>query len=202
MKTLSLLFLLSACGGASFSVAPDEDAGTDTTPDLSDTAPDTASVADTQADAQIAETGPMCAVPTTPTLDGENGIHGGLQFHVTKDTVLTSFLFTGSGFQDVVTLSDTQCNAISSATVPGGLSYRYMPIEVNVHWLLHAGVSYQLTNMFGQTAYSSAVTTFPYVSGILFVEQGLVVCPLNGEKEGQIWTAFTNLTFCDPTGDL
>ena len=162
----------------------------------SDAGLDTSNAVDTGVD-----TAPTCTQPTTPMLTNTQGTHGGIQFHVNADTTLTSFTFTSQGVQDTVTLTDDQCNAIASASTPGEPLPGYMPYTVNVHWPLQAGVTYRLTDTNGQTAFTTAVTTFPYTSGVLTVTKGLVVCPDQG-PEGQVWTAFTDLVFCSADGGL
>jgi hypothetical protein len=227
---VALTYLIPACGGAPFSAAdppvadggdPPGEGGPSPRPDSgaidSGAAPDAMndSSADPPIDSATIDSGattvdsalaPMCTTPTSPALGGTQGVAGaGIQFHVTKDTVLTSFKFTASGQNpDTVTLSDTNCNAISSASVPNEPLPGYAPYVVNVSWPLKAGTSYMLTNAansFNQTAHSSSSEniTFPYASGILVVEEGLVQCPLMG-LDGQVWTAFTDLTFCDGNG--
>ena len=218
------LLLLVACGGPSFSgtgTGTENDSGTvkvpgtddsgatasDSDPRLSDSGtdsgdpPDSATIVDSGSvvDSTSADTGPalMCTTPTTPTLNRTQGTFGGIQFHVTEDTVLTSFTVTNSGNDpDTVTLSDSSCNPISSASVPNEPLPGYMPYVVNVNWPLKAGMSYMLTNEMNQTAFDGDNDiSFPYSSGILVVEQGLVLCPLSG-PDGQVWTEFTNFTFC------
>lgn len=212
-------FFLAACGGSSFSAslgdvgpdsdpesstastvdsgAPDGDSGMDSSLRLEGAAPDSIAFVDSSDPPPIdSASGLTCKTPTSPMLTGVQGTHGGIQFHVTRALTLSSFDFTGSGMQDTVTLSDDTCNPIANVSIPGVFPPVYAPYKVNVKWSLQPGVSYRLTDQFDQTAYSTAVTTFPFASGDLVVEKGLVICPDDGTMEGQVWTAFTNLEFC------
>ncbi len=214
MKIIAVVVacFLCACGGSPFSAATatqsevgadaaGTDAATIATAD-SGTLPSADAATDTAQPDAAQDVAPMCITPTTPMLTGTQGLGGtGLQFHVTQDEILTSFVFTGGGQQDTVTLFDSECNSIASASVPGVFPPVYAPYTVNVRWMLKANVTYRLTNSnTNQTAYASA--KFPYISDVLTVEQGLVTCVEYGQDAGppeaQVWwTAFTDLTFCN-----
>jgi hypothetical protein len=195
--------LVAGCGGSSFSAAatdPLSDAGRQEASALDAGAAQADSARPESGPSQVgdSEPAPVCTIATSPMLTSVQGAtNAGISFRVTQDLVLTSFVFTGEGMQDTLTLSDAQCNAIASVSVPGTFPPVYAPYMVNVHWPLKAGVLYQLVNSYrNQTAYAVG-PTFPYTSGVLTVEQGLVTCP--PANEGQVWTAFTDLTFCSST---
>jgi hypothetical protein len=219
MYFLLLAFLLVACGGPAFTAgapASEDDAAPWLTADAGASVleasvmqqPEAASalvdaaLVDTGAmkaavEATTADTGPMCFEPTSPLLTGTSGASGGIQFHVTHDTTLTSFTFTGSGVQDLATLSDDQCNPIASASLPNEPLPGYVPIVVNVNWPLKAGTSYRVTSAFAQTAYSGNMV-FPRTEGEFVIEKGLVSCygGMDEPEGSQVWSGFTNLTFC------
>jgi hypothetical protein len=139
----------------------------------------------------------MCSTPTTPMLTGVQGHFGGIQFHVTVDTVLTAFTFTGAlAAPDTATLTDDNCVTIANASMPNEPLPGYMPYAIQVHWPLMAGVSYRLMSTTSQTAYTTSEGSAPFVSGVMVVEAGLVSCPGGIIDASGIWTGFTDLTFC------
>lgn len=186
---------VSADADADMDSSPNSESSTDTITDESD-----AVTADTAVDAVDTgrDTGPTCSTPTTPLLNNIQGAPGaGIEFRVTRNTTLKSFIFTGGGHQDTITLYDDSCNAITSASVPGVSPPVYAAYTVNVQWPLKAGTLYKLTNSFqNQTAFEVPGPAFPYTDGELVVTKGTVTCPDQGFGATN-WSAFTDLTFCD-----